>query len=89
MLTKNLPLASLFPILLLRLVLDGLAGIKFLVQGKTKHCWAIVQAHFGFYSLFVKMWKKRGAKQEANYYKINSLVFRYFVRKQRKYSDLF
>jgi hypothetical protein len=35
------------------------------------------------------MWKKRGADQEINYYKINSIVFRYFVRKQRKYSDLF
>jgi GT2 family glycosyltransferase len=89
MLTKNLPLGSLFPILLLRLMLDGLAGIQFLVQGKAKHCWAIVQAHFGFYGLFFKMWKKRGADQEINYYKINSIVFRYFVRKQRKYSDLF
>ncbi|MEY2692174.1 MAG: hypothetical protein RIT03_564 [Bacteroidota bacterium] len=89
MLTKNLPLGSLFPILFLRLVMDGLAGIQFLLQGKAAHCWAIVRAHFGFYGLFAKMWKKRGAHQELNYYKINSIVFRYFVSKQRKFNDLF
>ncbi len=89
MLTKNLPSASLFPILFLRLVLDGFAGIQFLLQGKGKHCWAIVQAHFGFYGLFLKMCGKRGAQQHKKYYKINSIVFRYFIVKQRKYSDLF
>ena len=89
MLTKNLPSASLFPILFLRLVLDGFAGIQFLLQGKGKHCWAIVQAHFRFYGLFLKMWGKRGAQQQKKYYKINSIVFRYFIVKQRKYSDLF
>lgn len=89
MLTKNLPLGSLFPILFLRLVMDGLAGIQFLLQGKAAHCRAIVRAHFGFYGLFAKMWKKRGAHQELNYYKINSIVFRYFISKQRKFNDLF
>jgi GT2 family glycosyltransferase len=88
MLTKNLPLGSLFPILFLRLVMDGLAGIQFLLQGKAAHCWAIVRAHFGFYGLFTKMWKKRGAHQELNYYKINSIVFRYFIIKQRQFNDL-
>lgn len=89
MITKNLPIGALFPILLVRLLMDGLAGIQFLLQGKAAHCWAIVRAHFGFYSLFDKMWKKRSAHQELNYYKINSIVIRYFVRKQRKFNDLF
>ncbi len=88
MLTKNLPLGSLFPILFLRLVLDGLAGIQFLLQGKGKHCWAIVQAHFGFYGLFLKMWEKRGTQQQKKYYKIKSVVYRYFIRKQQSYSEL-
>ena len=88
MLTKNLPLGSLFPILFLRLVLDGLAGIQFLFQGKGKHCWAIVQAHFGFYGLFLKMWEKRGTQQQKKYYKIKSVVYRYFIRKQQSYSEL-
>jgi hypothetical protein len=88
MLTKNLPLGSLFPILFLRLVLDGLAGIQFLFQGKGKHCWAIVQAHFGFYGLFLKMWGKRGTQQQKKYYKIKSVVYRYFIRKQQSYSEL-
>lgn len=88
MLTKNLPLATLFPVLFVRLLLDGLAGIQFLLQQKPKHCWAIVRAHTSFYSLFVKMYRKRGVQQEKKYYKINSLVFRYFIQKQRQFSKM-
>ena len=88
MLTKNLPAGALFPILFIRLLLDGLAGIQFLLQGNATHCWAIVRAHFGFYVLFIKMYRKRGSRQQKKYYKINSIVFRYFVVKQRHFNDL-
>ncbi len=49
MLMKNLPPAYLFPVILSRLVLDGIAGIKFLTEGKARHTLAIVKAHFSFY----------------------------------------
>jgi hypothetical protein len=51
MLTKNLPKDKLFFVLLLRLFMDGLAGIQFIFKGKFKHCLAIVHAHFAFYKL--------------------------------------
>ena len=48
MLLKNLPLYAL-PIIFIRLVLDGLAGIKFLKEGKISHSFAIFKAHISFY----------------------------------------
>ncbi|WP_291122958.1 glycosyltransferase family 2 protein [Flavobacterium sp. UBA6046] len=43
MLLKNLPKKQLFPVIFTRLILDGIAGIQFLLQGKSKHLLAIVK----------------------------------------------
>lgn len=80
MLTKNLPERKLFLILFLRLCLDGLAGIQFILKGKFKHCWAIVRAHFAFYGLINKTLKKRNSKIRSDYYRSKSIVYRYFVK---------
>ncbi len=80
MLTKNLPESKLVPILLVRFVLDGLAGIQFILKGKFSHCWAIVKAHFAFYTLINKTLKKRKAPQAENYYRSKSIVYKYFFK---------
>ncbi|MDI9257068.1 glycosyltransferase family 2 protein [Flavobacterium sedimenticola] len=80
MLTKNLPEKQLFPIILMRLFLDGLAGIQFLLKGKFAHCGAIIKAHFEYYTLINKNLKKRSGKQTHNYYQTGSIVYRYFVK---------
>jgi GT2 family glycosyltransferase len=80
MLTKNLPEGKLFLILFLRLCLDGLAGIQFILKGKFKHCWAIAKAHFAFYSLINKNLKKRNSKNRSDYYRSKSIVYQYFVK---------
>ncbi|GAA4025201.1 glycosyltransferase family 2 protein [Flavobacterium cheonhonense] len=80
MLTKNLPERKLFIILFLRLCLDGLAGIQFILKGKFKHCWAIVKAHFAFYGLINKNLKKRNSKNRSDYYRSKSIVYQYFVK---------
>ncbi len=82
MLVKNLPKNQLFPILLARLFLDGLAGIQFIFQGKFKHCGAIIKAHFHFYHLISRNLKKRSATQSKNYFRIKSIVYRYFIAKR-------
>lgn len=82
MLIKNLPKSRLFPILFIRLFLDGLAGIQFLLKGKPKHTFAIVQAHFSFYSLFLKFYKKRDINQITTYFKTKSIVYFYYIKKQ-------
>ena len=89
MLTKNLPNEQLIPIIFIRLCLDGLAGIQFILKGKFKHCWAIVKAHFAFYLLVNQFYKKRTPLQRNNYFKINSIVYRYFVKNGKVFADLF
>lgn len=89
MLTKNLPKEGFYGILFARLVLDGIAGIQFLTQGKFKHTWAIIKAHFSFYSLFSKYYKKRNNFQTQEYFKVKSIVFLYYVKKISVFKDIF
>src|SRR5690606_13644831 len=81
MLTKNLPTNQLVLIIFGRMILDGIAGIQFLAQGKFNHFFAIFKAHFSFYALLIKTIHKRELEIKNNYYKINSIVYAYFVKK--------
>ena len=89
MLTKNLPTNQLIPIIVSRLCLDGLAGIQFILKGKFKHFFAILKAHFSYYTLVNQFYKKRTTLQKANYYKIKSIVFAYFVKNGKVFANLF
>jgi GT2 family glycosyltransferase len=80
MLAKNLPENKLVPILFARLVLDGIAGVHFILKGRFIHCWAILKSHFAFYILINKTLKKRKAPQLDNYYREKSIVYKYFVK---------
>ena len=80
MLIKNIPDNQLVGIVFLRLLLDGLAGVQFLIKGKFKHCLAIIKAHFSFYTLISKNYSKRGSTQKNNYYHAKSIVYRYFIK---------
>jgi len=80
MMVKNLPKNKLFSVLFIRLFLDGIAGIQFLFQGKFKHLWVILKAHFAFYSLILVNYKKRDSFQSDNYFKTKSIVFQYYVK---------
>jgi hypothetical protein len=46
--------SKLIPIIFSRLILDGVAGIQFVFNGKIQHCLAIVNAHFSFYAKISK-----------------------------------
>lgn len=81
MLIKNLPKKRLFPVLFVRLSIDGLAGIYFLSKGKFSHFIAIIKAHFYFYLLFPKNYKKRENLAPKKYYTKKSIVYEYFILK--------
>jgi GT2 family glycosyltransferase len=89
MLTKNLPKSSLISILFFRMILDGIAGIKFLLDGKPKHLLAILKAHFSFYSLFLNNYKKRSNYQSQKYFKVKSIVHKYYVKNGTVFEKLF
>ena len=79
MLTKNLPKNKIFSILFTRMILDGIAAIQFILQGKTAHFTAILKAHYSFYTLFSASYKKRSEFQSDSYYSTKSIVCQYYV----------
>lgn len=89
MLVKNLPQRKIFTVILTRLLLDSIAGIQFLFNGKPDHMLAIVKAHFSFYSHFNRDHGKRDMFQQAKYYQVKSIVWCYFVRKKTTFTALF
>ena len=87
MLTKNAKGSLLF-IILTRLLLDGLAGAKFLVELKPKHFLAIIKAHFSFYSNLRRLLNQRKKiDSKINYYTKESIVSDYFLKKNRYYKN--
>lgn len=91
MILKNVPSNKVYQLILLRLFLDGLAGIKFFSNSGFAHLNAIIQAHFSFYKSFFEMKNKRYAiKVESN----NTGTYRgilfidYFAKGRKKFGDL-
>jgi GT2 family glycosyltransferase len=89
MLTKNLPQSNLYKILFIRMILDGVAGFHFLVKGKIKHFFAILKAHYSFYKMFSKVYKKRKIVQKKDYFKLKSVVFTHFLNNGKVFEKLF
>jgi GT2 family glycosyltransferase len=58
-LLKNKPFRKLLWLVPARLLLDGLAGVRFALKGQFKAIWAIVRAHFSFYANFKNTIRKR------------------------------
>lgn len=87
--TKNLPRRKAFIIIFLRLLLDGIAAIRFLFQLRFKHFFAIFRAHLSFYRQFRKMYRKREKTQFLrNYYATKSIVWSYFVHRISNFNIL-
>ncbi|NUY82303.1 glycosyltransferase family 2 protein [Flavobacterium sp. MAH-1] len=89
MLVKNLPSNTLFSTIFIRLCLDGIAGIRFLTQGKPAQCWAVASAHFAFYKMLRINYLKRQYLQKSNYFKLNNIVFAYFLERKKTFKQLF
>lgn len=88
MLTKNLPQKTLFNVLVVRMLLDGVAGVKYIFGGQFSHCWAIIRAHFSFYRLFLRNYKKREKKQVEGYFKTKSIVYGYYIESGTVFADV-
>ncbi|HET7361884.1 MAG TPA: glycosyltransferase family 2 protein [Salinimicrobium sp.] len=88
-LLKNAPKKRLSWIIFSRLLLDGLAGLKFLAELKPGHTLAIVQAHFDFYKNFEYMRKKRKIfPKKRKYFGKASVLYAYYVLGRKKFSEL-
>ncbi|WP_417355154.1 glycosyltransferase family 2 protein [Flavobacterium sp.] len=87
MMTKNLPKGKLIPVFFIRLCFDGIAGLRFVSQGKFAHLWAVLKAHFYFYTRLFKFLNKRESKQYKNYYKTKSIVCDYFISGKKNFNN--
>ncbi len=90
LLYKNLPSDRLFKVFTLRLLLDFVAGIKFLTEGGFKDLGAVVKAHFSFYFSIRQNHKKRKNITQKNVSKIynSNIVWDHYIRKIQLFSKL-
>lgn len=92
MITKNYQQGSLAWLIFKRLVLDGIAGVRFLTQLKPTFFWMVLKAHFQFYGKLRGLLKKRKQVVVRSHdirgiYRKN-IVLQYFVKKKRTFSEL-
>jgi len=87
---KNVPKRFLAPVILTRLILDAIAGVKFILELRPIHTWAIIKAHFSFYAHLKKMFSKRKESigKTTHYFKIISIVWHYFILRHKTYTKI-
>lgn len=87
---KNIPKRYLFVVILSRMLLDGLAGVKFIFELKPIHTWAIIKAHFSFYYHLPNMLKKRSliAHKKMIYYRAKSIVWQHFILGRNNFEQI-
>jgi len=94
LLYKNLSDNNFHRIFIARMILDGVAGLKFLLGFEFKNFIAVIKAHFAFYSNIKKFKPKRhkNKKHNTNYKHAEiynrSIVFDFFIKGIREYKDL-
>ena len=82
---KNSENQLLWLIIGARLILDGVAGLFFLIQGKPKHTLAIIKAHFQFYSRFRTYFSERTNSFNTTVKPAKrAIVFDYYIRGYKK-----
>ncbi len=89
----NLPSGEAFAKIMARLVLDGVAGIKFILSGKFSHVGAILKAHFHFYGRFNSLARKKIEKPVKSLNQLDgvykgSVVKAFYLSKKRRFLDL-
>ena len=90
---KNIPRYKRNRVKCIRLVLDSVAFIRILLQGKIKEASAIIKAYFHFWQNSKKMSNQRklikpkAMKYLKGYYN-SSIVFGYYLKSKKKFSDL-
>ena len=94
MLFKNLPKHQFKRIFLARMVLDGVAAVKFILGFNFREFWAVLKAHASFYRNLGKLMDKRKqvqqqviVKEHAEVYP-RSIMWKFFLEKKRRFSEL-
>ena len=92
LLYKNLEPSQRFLTLFIRMILDGIAGIKFLSEGKLGSFTAVLKAHFGFYYYLFFVKDKQNLPHELQ--KLwpksydGSILKDYFLKGKKKFNQI-
>lgn len=93
MLAKNLSSKERISKIFIRMILDGVAGLRFILKGQFRSCFAIIKAHFGFYKWLISSnthvyrgTKKRMKNLTGVYH--GSVVKEYFLNKKKTFSRI-
>ncbi|MFZ1750399.1 MAG: bifunctional riboflavin kinase/FAD synthetase [Saprospiraceae bacterium] len=99
LLTKNESLTTLLWLIPVRLILDGLAAIKFVFDGYPKSALAVIKAHMSFYLHLPLVLERRNkeyhwinksrigkANVKARYQ--GSILWKYYIEYKRRFSEL-
>ena len=94
-LTKNASSKGLMFKIIYRMVLDGIAAFKFLLEGNPSHFWAVIKAHISFYIFLPSTLQKRKSLHKMNGFKYSTtgvfeknVVFEHFMHKKNTYKEL-
>ena len=89
MMTKNLPLKDLLITLFLRIILDIVSSFRLLIKGEISNFMALYKAHFDYFNVLRIILKERdNTSKKSNYFKINSIVYKYFILGKKKFFQL-
>lgn len=90
LLYKNLESNRMLSVFFWRLLLDGVAGIKFLLDGQAKDTQAVIRAHFSFYASISKLKKKRKRLKQQKVGQVyqRNIVYEHFVKKIKSFDQL-
>ena len=94
MIVKNYRSGNLFKKLFRRLMLDAIAALRFVAEGKFSHFAAVLKSHYSFYRNLSKFQMKRKAEGPfslnpnlAGWYNV-SIIKLFFIYKKRKFGEL-
>ncbi len=94
MLTKNLPANRIVTTLFIKLLLDGIAAVRFLMHFKISFPLAILKAHISFYLKIIpvlaqrkKLVKPLTLSKHTEIYK-KSIVFEYFIKGNKEFNKI-
>jgi GT2 family glycosyltransferase len=92
-LCKNHPSRTLLWKLFVRMVLDGVAALRFLFMGKSADTIAIIKGHLHFYKSLPKTLRKRKALKSHDLQPVSciykrSIVKKYFIQNRTHFSQL-
>lgn len=88
-LLKNAPKSKITERIFVRMLLDGIAGIQFILNFKLSHFIAVLRAHLSFYTKLRKTIQKRAnTPKKESYYRHKSIVFSYFVKQIKSFNNL-